>query len=75
MSRNSEIKNAAQQTFCHLAINCLNDITRHFQSIKGINTALPKGRQAYVEQLKVVEENLLMINNQVRALKLLYGEK
>ncbi|MFC6347418.1 hypothetical protein [Vagococcus carniphilus] len=75
MSQDSEIKKAAQQTFCHLAVNCLNDTIKYFESIKRTKVIHPRDRQPYLEQLKVIEENLLMINNQVRALKLLYREE
>lgn len=75
MSQDSEIKKAAQQTFCRLAINCLNDTIKDFELIKRINTSSPRDRQSYTEQLKVIEENLLTIKNQIRALKLLYSKK
>lgn len=75
MNRDNETKKAAQQTFSNLAINRLNESIHAFHSIRNIDASQFKGRLAYAEQLMSVEENLLIIKNQVHALRLLYGEE
>uniref|UniRef100_UPI00403EFE3F hypothetical protein n=1 Tax=Candidatus Enterococcus willemsii TaxID=1857215 RepID=UPI00403EFE3F len=74
MTSTDETIYPAQQTFCAIAINNLNETQHLFAFIRHIDGQQPKGKQAIAEQLIEIEDRLLTVKQQIQALRYLYKE-